>query len=294
MEIAKPINVGVIIPIKNLCEKLEETFFYTIFLPSFSRTRSRKYENATIKYNFFIGLDEGDLMLQNGNKEKLLSKISEYKDCNAKIIVFDKTMIKGHVTEMWNVLFKAAYEKNNDYFLQCGDDIEFETKEWTSSFIACLKKHGDCGVVGPQSTNGNRAILTQTFVSRVHYEIFQYYFPRPIKNWFCDNWISTAYECNNLCFIQKEHQITNKGGNPRYSIVRNMGWATVLLMPTSIQICNYIQTKNMARFESQTTNPNIQSQIRTKMLGIREEKIEKVKQRVWYVINEIKQKYQKK
>ena len=65
-------------------------------------------------------------------------------------------------------------------------------------------------------------------------------------------------------------------------------------MPTSIQICNYIQTKNMARFESQTTNPNIQSQIRTKMLGIREEKIEKVKQRVWYVINEIKQKYQKK
>ena len=36
-------------------------------------------------------------------------------------------------------------------------------------------------------------ILTQTFVSRKHYEIFSQFFTDKIKNWYCDNWINQIY-----------------------------------------------------------------------------------------------------
>lgn len=231
-------KIAILIPIKNNCKKLEDTFLFNTYLPSFQKTMSRE-----LKYTFYIGLDEGDMMLEYNNKVRII-KIIEEMNCKCKIIKFDSTIQKGHVTKMWNILFNIAYNEDNDYFYQCGDDIELITKDWAIDFINKLKKHKDFGVVGPKSVNGHQQILTQTFVSKKHFKIFNFYFPNAIKNWFCDNWISTVYRINNLFFMLTNHRIKNKGGKPRYNVITNSLWITKLLEPGSILIYNYIKESN--------------------------------------------------
>ena len=57
------------------------------------------------------------------------------------------------LTAMWNVLFKQAYDDNNNYFFQCGDDINFHTKNWITDSIAILKSNNDIGISGPVNNN---------------------------------------------------------------------------------------------------------------------------------------------
>ena len=46
-------------------------------------------------------------------------------------------------------------------------------------------------------------------------ELFGFYFPPEIKNWFCDDWITNIYFRTKLLYpIQK--RVFNKGGAPRY------------------------------------------------------------------------------
>ena len=76
---------------------------------------------------------------------------------------------------MWNYLFEKALEDNNEYFYQCGDDIWFENKDWIKECIEKMKKQNNIGICGPVNPPNYR-ILTQTLVSRKHYEIFKCYF----------------------------------------------------------------------------------------------------------------------
>jgi hypothetical protein len=78
-----------------------------------------------------------------------------------------------------------------------------------------MKKQNDIGICGPINPPNNR-ILTQTFVSRKHYEIFKCYFPKKIKNWWCDDWINYVYYPQH---VKKLRDLTaiNKGGEPRYT-----------------------------------------------------------------------------
>ena len=115
---------------------------------------------------------------------------------------------------MWNYLFEKALEDNNEYFYQCGDDIWFEDKDWIKECIVQMKKQNDIGICGPINPPNYR-ILTQTFVSRKHYEIFQCYFPVQIKNWWCDDWINFVYYPQYVTKLKKTNA-ANKGGEPRY------------------------------------------------------------------------------
>ncbi len=36
-------------------------------------------------------------------------------------------------------------------------------------------------------------IFTHSFVHRTHVEVFTYYFPSSLKNWWSDHWISVLY-----------------------------------------------------------------------------------------------------
>ena len=117
---------------------------------------------------------------------------------------------------MWNVLFKKAYDEKCDYFFQCGDDIEYKTKNWIKDCIEILKKNNNVGLTGP--INNNARLLTQSFVSRNHMIMFNYYFPPEIINWFCDDWINEVYRCIGRFFPLKQHFCINMGGEPRYTI----------------------------------------------------------------------------
>ena len=71
-------------------------------------------------------------------------------------------------------------------------------------------------MVGP--INNNARILTQSFVSRKHMELFGYYFPPEIINWCCDDWINDVYRAINQFFPLRNHICINVGGEPRYNI----------------------------------------------------------------------------
>ena len=128
---------------------------------------------------------------------------------------------KGHLTLMWNKLFNIAYEDKCDYFFQCGDDIEFKTKGWINYCIQTLQKTDNCGLTGPIDEN-NPQLLTQSFISRKHMELFGYYFPPEIMNWYCDDWINEIYKSINKYYPLKNHLCINRGGEPRYHINHNM------------------------------------------------------------------------
>ena len=81
---------------------------------------------------------------------------------------------KDHLTKMWNILFRRAYDDKCDYIFQCGDDINFTTKGWVNECILVLKKHQGFGLAGP--INNNPRILTQAFVSRRHMEFLVGFF----------------------------------------------------------------------------------------------------------------------
>ena len=130
--------------------------------------------------------------------------------------VYMDNIPKGHLTVMWNKLFKIAYDDECEYFFQCGDDIEFKTNGWVEDCISKLQENNNIGLVGP--VNNNPRILTQSFVSKKHMELFGYYFPPEIINWFCDDWINEVYRSINKFFPLANHLCINVGGTPRYNV----------------------------------------------------------------------------
>lgn len=128
---------------------------------------------------------------------------------------------KGHLTKMWNQLYKLAYNEGYEYFYQSGDDIEYKSKGWIKKCIKSLQLNNNIGIAGPY--NGHPYLLTQVMITRKHYDIFGYLFPEEIKNWYCDDWINELYYG-----INPKYRITlindkciNIGGEPRYSIVHS-------------------------------------------------------------------------
>tara|TARA_Y100000389_G_scaffold198035_2_gene233798 strand:- start:3402 stop:4256 length:855 start_codon:yes stop_codon:yes gene_type:complete len=203
-------KIGLLIPTSNKgknWKKAEDTFLYNICIRSFLNT-TNEFHN----YVFYIGIDYDDkIWSKKENVEKLLEIKNKRKNIDFKFYNMNNVP-KGHVTKMWNNLFKYAYNDNCHYFLQCGDDIEFRSI-WIDSAIKILLLNNNIGLAGPVTNNSK--ILTQTFVSRKHMHIFGYYFPDNIKNWYCDDWINEIYKpayyfplFNQICL--------NKGEEPRY------------------------------------------------------------------------------
>jgi hypothetical protein len=147
---------------------------------------------------------------------------------------------KGHVTEIWNQLYKKAYQEDYDYFYQSGDDIEYKTVGWIHACIKELKHNNDIGITGPY--NGHPYLLTQAMVSRKHYEIFHYLFPSEIKNWYCDDWINEIYLPKyRVPLVQ--YACLNIGGEPRYDIVHSKELCEYLVLRDKPKVLNYINER---------------------------------------------------
>ena len=219
-------KIGILIPTTShgrAWTSYKETYLYNIMLKSFLLTSDKKYEDATslatsenIQYIFYIGLDKGDIILDHHETKTNINKLGQVFTNISFQYIYMTDITKGHLTVMWNRLFTKALADQCDYFYQCGDDIEFKTKGWVNACIKELKAHGDYGMTGPINNNPN--ILTQTFVSRKHYELFGYFFPPEIINWCCDDWINHVYRGLNAFFPLTNHLCENIGGKPRYVI----------------------------------------------------------------------------
>jgi hypothetical protein len=188
-----------------------DSFLYKLTMKSFILTYDKEHQ-----YKFFIGIDKGDRIYDSDlTKNSFQIFASIMKNIDIEFVYMDGIQ-KGHLTVMWNRLFKMAYDAGYKYYFQCGDDIEFQTKGWVNDCLKVMKSKNDVGLVGP--INNNPRILTQSFVSRNHMELFGYYFPPEIKNWFCDDWINEVYRRLNAFYPLQNHKCENLGGNPRYDI----------------------------------------------------------------------------
>ena len=189
-------KIGILIPSTSKGREwnsYKETYLYYLTLKTFLITYDQEHT-----YNFYIGIDKNDKIYDNEKEKGQLKRfISIMKNVDIEFMYMDG-IEKGHLTIMWNRLFKKAYDDNCDYFFQCGDDIDFKTKGWVNACIETLKKSNGIGMVGPM--NNNAFILTQSFVSRKHMELFGFYFPEEIINWYCDDWINDVYKNINAFF----------------------------------------------------------------------------------------------
>ena len=214
MEIVASKKIGILIPTTSRgrpeWNNVLDTYLFKYTLKSFLQTRSQQHT-----YIFYIGIDDDDRIFSHLNARNIIYNLkTKYPHTSYKFISM-KEAAKGHLTKMWNILFQYAYEQGCEYFLQCGDDINFKSMCWVDDAIRVLKKNNDIGMTSPICNNPT--ILTQSFVSRKHMEIFGWYFPEEIVNWFCDNWINTVYKPRHLFPLYK-HFCSNDGGAVRYSV----------------------------------------------------------------------------
>lgn len=183
-------------------EKITDTYFCKYLIDSCNKTLTDKYN-----YMFYIGIDNDDDFLKNSDFNVV--------GITYKLIKFEGIK-KGHLTKMWNILYKQAYDDGCEYFVQCGDDVEFLNYGWLDDCISVLDKNNNIGVCGPIDINNTR-LLTQTVVSRSHMNIFGLFFPEEITNWYCDDWINDVYKAVGKFFVIQKF-CNNRGGKERYDI----------------------------------------------------------------------------
>ena len=190
---------------------MKETYLFNIFTKSFLKSIDKDND-----YIVYIGIDKDDPILDNKKEQNEIERFGlVFKNVSFKFITFDESVEKGNVSKMWNIIHKIAYDEGCQYFYQCGDDINFKTKDWAIDCIKTLQKYNDIGITGP--VNNNNRILTQSFVSRKHMKIFGFYFPKELLNWGVDDWYNHVYKPNYF-FPLNDHYCSNDGGNPRYDV----------------------------------------------------------------------------
>jgi hypothetical protein len=170
--------------------------------------------NDNFEYKLFIGYDYDDNFYNN--KDNIIF----YENQGIIIEFIQLSVEKGHVTKMWNILAMRAYNDGFDYLYACGDDIIFNNMNWIDCCIDLLLKNKNIGLTGPLTTNGNSNILTQSFVHRTHIDIFNFFYPEEITNWYCDNWINDVYGDIVYKLPHDKYTCLNSGGDERYIIVR--------------------------------------------------------------------------
>lgn len=210
MSVVKP-QVALIIPStsknRTWLSSKDSLLYQTIL--SFKNTTNDNFE-----YKFFVGHDIDDTFYNNTANLSFYEK----QDVNIEFIQLD--VEKGHVTKMWNILAMRAYNDGFDYLYACGDDILFNKMGWVDNCIDLLLKNNNIGLTGPLTINGNNRILTQCFVHRTHIDIFNFFYPEEIKNWYCDNWINDVYGKSMTFKLPMDtYMCANLGGSERYVVV---------------------------------------------------------------------------
>ncbi len=166
--------------------------------------------SQNIVYTVWVGIDRGDEFYSDANCAALRSAFAcvdvHFVTCDVE---------PGHVTAVWNRLAEEAMAAGCDYMYACGDDITWEKRGWVEASIHVLQSNDNIGMTGPRDIH-NHSILTQCFVHKTHFNIFGFYYPLEIRNWYCDDWLNSIYTRTPLEF---DMSCSNTGGTERYAIV---------------------------------------------------------------------------
>jgi hypothetical protein len=194
----------------------EDTELFRTLLPSFLRTASW---DDTARYRFYLGYDRGDPFYDRADTvdatRAAFGAVVGDRPVELRLDVFNGT---DHAPSwVYNGLIELAYNDGCDFFYAIGDDVELITPGWPRAFAAALMSNRAApglGVAGPLDEKFRR-IMTFSFLSRLHWEIFGTWTPRAFPNWGGDNWIMGVYYPHDV-FWMRNYRVRNRGGPPRY------------------------------------------------------------------------------
>ena len=231
------IDVAILIPsttnkIKN--PSLQNLSLMTECLPSIIATAEPRFN-----YKVYIGTESYDFLATQFDELKSLSAV------NIKIIPM---IVKGGtVNKVINEIAHQAYKDGVEYMCRINDDTTFITKNWTSLGIKTLAnfKPKNVGVVGPTCRQGNTHIMTHDMVHRTHMEIFNYYYPPVLDNWWADNWITLVYKPNRSIKLKTWEVIHSLKQGTRYTVDHSQQkFLPVLVTIGSVAIESYSKQKS--------------------------------------------------
>lgn len=138
-------------------------------------------------YTFLIGIDDDD--------EFYLNNINEIKSLlpNNFHFSFLNNYDKNYVCIVNQLANLAINEYNAEYLFVFADDLKIFEIDYINTFIDYFKKN-DLLCLGWAIDESNQVIATHPFVHKKHVELLGYFYPKEIKNWRCDNWISYVYD----------------------------------------------------------------------------------------------------
>ena len=155
---------------------------------------------------FYVGYDVGDSLwdTDHSRSEVVVAAQQQVDRVHANDVHSNATDVglylklvrcQGHsMVAASNCAISQAYDDGAEYWYRVNDDTLFLSPGWIQDFNDGLASFDppNTGVVGPiDHVNGR--ILTYDYVHRTHWEIFGYHYPRFLKNWWCDDWITFVY-----------------------------------------------------------------------------------------------------
>lgn len=208
-------NVAILIPICSKNQKykhIQDIPLLKTFYPAFLKTKCTR-----INYTIFLGYnDDDDFYIEHYSNLKHITKhIYALPNCN------------NAPAFAWNKLADLAHKDSiyYDYFFQIGDDVVLKNKGWTSTFINKLNSKDNLGIIGPihlenylgRKQEDRPEVIENAFFHRTHLNIFGYVFYPKIKNWYCDDWITSIYK---PWYAETDHSIEciNQVKGSRYQI----------------------------------------------------------------------------
>jgi hypothetical protein len=129
-----------------------------------------------------------------------------------------------------NFLALKAHNDGCDYLAFGLSDLVFKTTTpgWDHLFVNAVKRHQNWGWAGETAYQSGWHVSYLNFVSRQHIDLFGYFVPPVLKNWFMDDWLRDVYKDTKLsdkvdASIKHDHAIRKHIGDTgsRYYICRN-------------------------------------------------------------------------
>lgn len=165
------------------------------------------------KFTFIVGFDDDDafFILHKKNLEKKFPSNIHLRYLNN----YDKSYV-CIVNQLANI---AINEFNADYLFLIADDLIFFNFNFIEKFIDFFKDK-KFGLGYGKDKRCRKDICTHPFVPVSHVKTLGYFYPKEIKNWYCDTWITLLYSDTNLNLTYKtdDYVLENKILEKRYDV----------------------------------------------------------------------------
>ena len=197
---------------KKTWKNLQNSDLFRFFLKSIYQTTKQHSNDYYITLH--VGVDDDDKFWLVFSDEAVQESKQKF-DMN--LTIYKYRVIEKNTLPM-NALMQDAKNSKADYFVRLNDDTQIITNAWVQHAIAVLRLFHppNIGVVGPTCNQGNTRILTHDMVHRTHFDIFETYYPKELKNWYIDDWISAVYGSNRTKKMQNWVVMHHVQGGTRY------------------------------------------------------------------------------